>query len=103
MVALAYDIDNDKYNSLDGCKDIHILTSCVKLFFRELGSPLIGLEVKEILIDSTTDSDSQKIVQHLRGGVKRMEPMNRKTLSYFLKHLRKVAKDPVTLMSHHAL
>ena len=32
-----------------------------------------------------------------------MEPMNRKTLNYFLKHLKKVAKDPVTLMSNHAL
>ena len=71
VVALACDMDNDKHSSLDGCKDIHILTSCVKQFFRDLKTPLIGQEVKEILIDSTCKFDDQEIIDVLREGVGR--------------------------------
>ena len=36
-----FQIDEDKLNVLDEVDDVHILTGCLKLFFRELQEPLI--------------------------------------------------------------
>ena len=36
-----FQVDEDKLNILDEVKDVHILTGCLKLFFRELKEPLI--------------------------------------------------------------
>ena len=36
-----FQVDEDKLNVLDEVDDVHILTGCLKLFFRELQEPLI--------------------------------------------------------------
>lgn len=103
VASLSQDVDNFKYDSLDGCKDVHILTSAVKMFFRDLKYPLIPIEARDFLVETTTKDKDDEIVDLLRQGFFKLDLVRRCTLVYFLAHLRKVAASAETKMTFNAL
>ena len=51
MQSIRFQVDEDKLDVLDEVKDVHILTGCLKLFFRELKEPLIPWNIVSIIRD----------------------------------------------------
>ncbi len=49
VVALRLEIDRDNYKSLNSTKDVSLLASTLKLFFRELPDPLISRQARDHL------------------------------------------------------
>ena len=46
MFLFRLEIDHDNYKTLDNCKDVTLLASTLKLFFRELPEPIIPKDVR---------------------------------------------------------
>ncbi|XP_062536884.1 uncharacterized protein LOC134205564 isoform X2 [Armigeres subalbatus] len=71
-------------------QDVHSLTGSLKLFFRELKSPLIPKDVYESCVQHTKDEvrTEVKTIEQIRSSIGKMETVNRKTLSYLIGHLQ---------------
>ncbi|XP_053698803.1 uncharacterized protein LOC128745749 [Sabethes cyaneus] len=67
-------------------QDVHSLTGSLKLFFRELKSPLIPREVYERCVLRT--KDEAETIDNIKLGLVKMEPINRNTLKYLIRHLK---------------
>eukprot|EP00092_Neocalanus_flemingeri_P012080 GFUD01013023.1.p1 GENE.GFUD01013023.1~~GFUD01013023.1.p1 ORF type:complete len:332 (-),score=89.36 GFUD01013023.1:174-1142(-) len=96
--SLRFEVDQGRLIKLDLEKNVHILTGLIKLFFRELSSPLIPWTTIEKLADaydkiSKTD-DKKKRGKELRTVgqiISTLHPANRDTLFFLLEHLYAVS------------
>ena len=50
MFLFRLEIDHDNYKTLDNCKDVTLLASTLKLFFRELPEPIISKEIRSQVV-----------------------------------------------------
>ncbi|XP_058443889.1 uncharacterized protein LOC131425766 [Malaya genurostris] len=67
-------------------QDVHSLTGSLKLFIRELKSPLIPKDVYEQCVQKT--KDEAETIENIKLGLDRMEVINRNTLRYLIQHLK---------------
>eukprot|EP00092_Neocalanus_flemingeri_P013690 GFUD01014765.1.p1 GENE.GFUD01014765.1~~GFUD01014765.1.p1 ORF type:complete len:358 (+),score=82.60 GFUD01014765.1:63-1136(+) len=96
--SLRFEVDQGRLIKLDLVENVHILTGLIKLFFRELSSPLIPWSTIEKLADaydkiSKTD-DKKKRGKELRTVgqiISTLHPANRDTLFFLLEHLYAVS------------
>ncbi|XP_055589768.1 uncharacterized protein LOC129741935 isoform X2 [Uranotaenia lowii] len=77
-------------------QDVHSLTGSLKLFFRELKSPLIPKDIYEMCVRKT--KDEAETIENIRRSVEKMELINRNTLRYLIRHLRCVHQNSDTNM-----
>lgn len=70
--------------------DIHTLTSLLKLFFRELGSPLIPHNTYKSFPETSKLKEPSGI-EDIKNALKAMKNPNRETLKFLIKHLTTVA------------
>ena len=97
------DIDNDNYKSFNNCTDVNVLSSSLKLFFRELKTPIVSMEVRDILCQTLTETEKANIVKIIGKALDKMDKLKVRVLHYFLLHLRRVALEPKTKMNHSTL
>ncbi|XP_055548936.1 uncharacterized protein LOC129732254 [Wyeomyia smithii] len=69
-------------------QDVHSLTGSLKLFFRELKSPLISRDVYEQCVLKT--KDEAEAIDNIKLGLVKMETIHRNTLKYLIRHLKLV-------------
>ncbi|XP_058817311.1 uncharacterized protein LOC131680597 isoform X2 [Topomyia yanbarensis] len=74
-----------KYDCLKK-QDVHSLTGSLKLFIRELKSPLIPRDVYEQCVQKT--KDEAETIENIKLGLERMKIINRNTLKYLIRHLK---------------
>ncbi|EAT33389.1 AAEL014335-PA [Aedes aegypti] len=67
-------------------QDVHSLTGSLKLFFRELKSPLIAKDVYESCVQQT--KDEVKTIEQIKLSIAKMDLINRNTLHYLIRHLK---------------
>lgn len=103
ILAIKNEVDNGKYNEFDKCKDVFVLTSAVKLFFRDLKDPLIPQDVRDVLVEAQPGAPVHETSKLLQDGIDHLDTLNRYTLTYFMAHLKRVERDKVTLMDADAL
>ncbi|EDS44303.1 conserved hypothetical protein [Culex quinquefasciatus] len=72
-------------------QDVHSLTGSLKLFFRELKSPLIARDVYEMCVQKT--KDEAQTIENIKFSLEKMELINRNTLRYLIRHLRCVHQN----------
>uniref|UniRef100_A0A1Q3FBH3 Putative rho gtpase-activating protein n=1 Tax=Culex tarsalis TaxID=7177 RepID=A0A1Q3FBH3_CULTA len=72
-------------------QDVHSLTGSLKLFFRELKSPLIPRDVYEMCVQKT--KDEAQTIENIKYSLEKMELINRNTLRYLIRHLRCVHQN----------
>ncbi|XP_055616139.1 uncharacterized protein LOC129762159 [Toxorhynchites rutilus septentrionalis] len=72
-------------------QDVHSLTGSLKLFFREMKSPLIPRDVYELCVQKT--KDEAETIDNIRLGIDKMELINRNTLRYLIRHLKCVHQN----------
>ncbi|XP_055909200.1 uncharacterized protein LOC129944066 [Eupeodes corollae] len=70
--------------------DIHTLTSLLKLFFRELGSPLIPHDTYKSF-PPTKNLMEPSAIEDIKKSLQTMQKPNRETLKFLIKHLTTVA------------
>ncbi|XP_018565760.1 rho GTPase-activating protein 29-like isoform X2 [Anoplophora glabripennis] len=92
---IRFEVDKGRLGILNEyCKDVDVLTGCLKLFFRELKEPLIPCDVCDSLL-SATKSDkkySKKDRGHIRQIISKLPEANSETLYVLIKHLIEVVK-----------
>ena len=86
------DVDHDNYKILDSTKDVTLLASSLKLFFRELPEPLISKETRDALRGlSGRESDlGGKIRKLLEQAVP--DTFTRSVMAFLMLHLSRVSK-----------
>lgn len=67
-------------------QDVHSLTGSLKLFFRELKSPLIPKCVYELCVQKT--KDQAETIEQIKLSIEKLELINRNTLRYLIRHLK---------------
>ena len=87
----------DQYNwaVLELEEDVHVLTGCLKLFFRELKEPLIPCELFERALQAATSGGStglQERARRYRDVVERLPTENYETLRFLLRHLLRITE-----------
>eukprot|EP00092_Neocalanus_flemingeri_P101365 GFUD01129606.1.p1 GENE.GFUD01129606.1~~GFUD01129606.1.p1 ORF type:complete len:167 (-),score=42.41 GFUD01129606.1:53-526(-) len=92
--SLRFEVDQGRLIKLDLEKNVHILTGLIKLFFRELSSPLIPWATIEKLVDAydkistiTDQKQKEKSIQTVRQIISTIQQTNRETLFFLLEHL----------------
>ncbi|XP_067634606.1 uncharacterized protein [Eurosta solidaginis] len=68
--------------------DIHTVTSLLKQFFRELGTPLIPQDIYDRISRGTLESAG---ITSLRNALEEIPDPNRSTLKFLIRHLKNVA------------
>lgn len=91
------EIDTDNYKSLETTKDVALLASTLKLFFRELPEPLISREVRDSLL--TVATSKGKNVAACRSVIQKdLRGLSLKVLKFILEHLYRVSREPNNMM-----
>ena len=90
-------IDQNNYKLLDKCTNVSNLTSVLKLFLRELPTPLIPRKVindfKKSGINPWARCDPQSVVLQLRTLLESIDDYSYRVLRYILLHSKRVADD----------
>ncbi|KAJ8954480.1 hypothetical protein NQ314_007086 [Rhamnusium bicolor] len=59
---IRFEVDKGRLNILNEfCKDVDVLTGCLKLFFRELKEPLIPYEICDSLLNITSEYKNRRV------------------------------------------
>ncbi|ESO01368.1 hypothetical protein HELRODRAFT_174923 [Helobdella robusta] len=90
--AVRVQINQDVFN-FSKVQDIHTLTSLVKLYFRELSSPLIHPHLFIQFFQSVGLGGEQTCLNALLALVNGLNTVHYHTLHYLVDHLKKVAKE----------
>ncbi|XP_055855527.1 WW domain-containing protein tag-325 [Episyrphus balteatus] len=104
--ALRFSIDSNDYDSLKSVTNIHTLTGVLKLFLREIKSPLVKTnEIKTFIGPSNkwmlqTMTKKVEILQNL---VKTLPECNRDTMNYLFSHFHRLTKVPLQNVSSEVL
>ena len=93
-------INRNKYEDLDNCTDVSLLTSTFKLFLRELPEPLICNGVRDQLYssifhveDKFGSSNVVKLVQGIKKSLVSLSSLTQCVLHCIILHMRRVADD----------
>jgi hypothetical protein len=87
----AFDNAGDKFPDLSSCHDPHIITTLVKLYFRELPNPLCTFPLYPLFIDASKKPSQRQQVVAVQALLERMPIEHRNTLQLLLHFLRDVA------------
>ena len=60
---LRLEVDRDNYKTLDNTKDVSLVASALKLFFRELPDPLIPKDARDYLYGCANETDQKILVK----------------------------------------
>lgn len=84
----------DQYNwaVLEIEEDVHVLTGCLKLFFRELKEPLIPCELFERALQATSIGAGPERTRKYREIIESLPAENYDTLEYLLRHLLRITE-----------
>ncbi|XP_063219039.1 rho GTPase-activating protein 12-like isoform X4 [Bacillus rossius redtenbacheri] len=85
-------VDQNNLTVLEQEEDVHVLTGALKLFFRELKSPVIPFEFFNTALQASTNSNKKEKIHQFQVIVKKLPTENRCTLEFLLQHLLKVTK-----------
>ena len=97
-------VNQDDYQQLDISKDIHLLTSLFKLFFRELPEPLISSEMRSKMSQVVESHEEEgKKGQRLWSIVTSTGEMEKEVLCFLFHHLFQVAMEPANMMDFRNL
>jgi hypothetical protein len=87
----AFDNAGDKFPDLTTCSDPHVITTLVKLYFRELPNPLCTFPLYPHFIEASKENSQREQVARVQQLLQQMPPEHRNTLQLLLKFLRDVA------------
>jgi hypothetical protein len=87
----AFDNAGDKFPDLSTCSDPHVITTLVKLYFRELPNPLCTFPLYPHFIDASKENSQREQVARVQQMLQQMPPEHRNTLQLLLKFLRDVS------------
>ena len=89
-----YAVNENKYDVLEGCKNIATLTSTLKLFLREMPDPLITKEmvnyVKTAKVDLSGKGDHRTLISKLKKSLDHIDKLAYHVLHYLLEHAKHV-------------
>jgi len=85
-------VDQYKWNVLEIEEDVHVLTGCLKLFFRELKEPLIPFHLFHEMLQVTYIKSNTEKINRFREIVKSLPTENYDTLKYLFEHLLKITE-----------
>jgi len=71
-------------------QDIHCVSSCLKMYFRELPNPVCTFHLYDSFVDAARSPDSDRL-DRLRAVVAQLPPPNYRTLEYLTRHLYRVS------------
>ncbi|XP_046964358.1 rho GTPase-activating protein 27-like isoform X2 [Vanessa cardui] len=86
------EIDQNNVSVITNNTDIHVLTGSLKLFFRELKEPLIPCSMFDRILAACSIKPREAKIKEFRDIVSSLQPCNRDTLKFLLKHLLKVTQ-----------
>ncbi|XP_061398311.1 rho GTPase-activating protein 15 [Musca vetustissima] len=107
MQALRFSIDANDYNALRQSNvDIHTLTGVLKLFLREIKSPLISANEAKTFIGKPNQwvlTDLPNKLEILKRLIRSLPEINRDTLEYLFAHFNRLTKVPLQHISAETL
>jgi len=89
---IRYQVDQYNWKVLEIEEDVHVLTGCLKLFFRELKEPLIPFHLFDEMLRVTYVKSAVEKTRKYREIVKSLPLENYDTLKYLLEHLLKITE-----------
>uniref|UniRef100_A0A1A9WRD8 Rho-GAP domain-containing protein n=1 Tax=Glossina brevipalpis TaxID=37001 RepID=A0A1A9WRD8_9MUSC len=105
--ALRFSIDANNYESLRQSNiDIHTLTGVLKLFLREIKSPLISVNEAKTFIGKPNQwllTDLPAKLEILKRLIRSLPEVNRDTMEYLFSHFNKLTKVPLQQISADSL
>ncbi|XP_055905030.1 WW domain-containing protein tag-325 [Eupeodes corollae] len=104
--ALRFSIDSNDYDSLKSVTNIHTLTGVLKLFLREIKSPLVKPNEIKTFIGPSNKWMLQPVtkkIEILQNLVKTLPECNRDTLNYLFSHFHRLTKVPLQNVSSEVL
>ncbi|KPJ20571.1 GTPase-activating protein CdGAPr [Papilio xuthus] len=72
-------------------RDPHALASLLKMYFRELPNPLCTYQLYESFVSAVQQPDEAARLRAMRDTVVKLPPPHYRTLSYLMRHLRRVS------------
>ncbi|KAM7346816.1 rho GTPase activating protein at 16F isoform 2-T2 [Cochliomyia hominivorax] len=107
MQALRFSIDNNDYMALRQPNvDIHTLAGVLKLFLREIKSPLISTNEAKTFIGKPNQwllTDLPSKLEILKRLIRSLPEINRDTMEYLFAHFNKLTKVPLQHISAETL
>ena len=104
MLLSRLEIDAEDYHSIEETRDVSLLTSALKLFFRELPRPLIGPRVRSSILENLEKDGSMKKLQAITDAMRtEMSPNQYVVTLSLLKHLERIAREPSNMMTSYNL
>nr|CAD7457685.1 unnamed protein product [Timema tahoe] len=85
-------VDQNNLSVLEQEEDAHVLCGALKLFFRELKTPLIPFDVFDAALKASAYTNQKDKIKHFKEIVKSLPTPNRHTLEFLLRHLLKVTQ-----------
>ena len=93
-------INGNNYDMLEKTKDVTLVASTLKLFFRELPQPIISETLKNKLYAECYGPNKDQAGGRLKQIVQaHTNPMEHSVLAYLFRHLSKVAAEPSNKMT----
>nr|CAD7576746.1 unnamed protein product [Timema californicum] len=83
-------VDQNNLSVLEQEEDAHVLCGALKLFFRELKTPLIPFDVFDAALKASAYTNQKDKIKHFKEIVKSLPTPNRHTLEFLLRHLLNV-------------
>ncbi|XP_039300722.1 WW domain-containing protein tag-325 isoform X5 [Nilaparvata lugens] len=83
-------VDQHNWAVLDQEEDVHVLTGALKLYFRELKTPLIPTQYFNKAIKASTNHVRSAKISSFKDILKNLPSTNFDTLKFLLEHLRRV-------------
>ena len=102
------DVNKNHYKPLDRCKAVAAITSLLKMFLRDLSSPLIPRSVVDMcltldLAGSLNKNSISQIIQDIKKNVALLPTLNYNVLRFLMLHLNRVAANEENKMSAQSL
>lgn len=94
MQKLRIEINNFDYEKLRTCDDVALLTSTLKMYFREMPQPLISTSFQSLGLQASLDDIRILMDQELT-------LLEKNLMRALFLHLQKVAADPKNMMNAH--
>ncbi|KAH8416462.1 hypothetical protein KR222_004874 [Zaprionus bogoriensis] len=104
---LRFDIDANDYDALrQPGVDIHTLTGVLKLFLREIKSPLVSVNEAKAFIGPPNQwllTELQQKLDSLKRLIRSLPEINRDTMDYLFAHFNRLTKVPIQQISAETL
>jgi len=106
-----FDMEKEKVEALHNIEHVHNMTGLIKLFFRELSTPLVPDPIMDEFLKIKVDFDDKKdqkefarSIDAFKMALSHMNIPSRLTLLYFLHHLSRLGKlSDTNKMTTHSL